>query len=326
VLIHPLLLNDEHNSFMKMTVDSRQLNAFAALARCGSFTVAARELFLTQSAVSHAIKALEDDIGCRLVDRIGKRIQLTPSGEQFLKHTENILREMQAARAGIEALSKWGHGRLRVGASTTACQHLLPAVLREFRESFPKCVIKIEPGDHGRQLELLRAGHVDLAFLLEPENETSDGLTFVPLFEDELRFFVAPQHPWAHLRSIPREALGSETLILYNKASYTFRLVADYFKDEKLALTNYIELGSMEAIKELAKLGLGAGVLAPWIASAELAKGTLVSLPLGPRKLRRQWSVAYWKGRRLALAEEIFVGLCETVAKDLEVTEFRAAG
>jgi LysR family transcriptional regulator, low CO2-responsive transcriptional regulator len=311
---------------LKTTIDSRQLSAFAALARCGSFTVAARELFLTQSAVSHAIRALEDDLGCRLVDRIGKRIQLTPSGEQFLRHTENILREMQAARSGVEALTKWGHGRLRVGASTTACQHLLPAVLREFRESFPKCVIKIEPGDHDRQLELLRGGHVDLAFLLEPKSEVSDGLTFVPLFEDELRFFVAPQHPWAQMRSVPRDAIASETLILYNKVSQTFRLVADYFKDEKIVLSNFIELGSMEAIKELSKLGLGAGVMAPWIASNELANGSLVSLPLGPRKLGRRWSVAYWKGRRLALAEEIFVGLCETVAKNLEVTQFKAAG
>ncbi len=311
---------------MKTTVDSRQLNAFAALARCGSFTLAARELFLTQSAVSHAIKALEDDLGCRLVDRIGKRIRLTASGEQFLKHTENILREMQSARNGMEALSRWGHGRLRVGASTTACQHLLPKVLREFRESFPKCVIRIEPGDHQRQLELLRAGHVDLAFLLEPHSEISEDLTFVPLFEDELRFFVAPQHPWAQLQGVPTGALETETLILYNKASYTFQLVADYFKEEKVVLTNFIELGSMEAIKELVKLGLGAGVLAPWIARSELADGTLVSLPLGRRKLSRRWSVAHWKGRRLALAEEIFVGLCETVARNLGVAELRAAG
>jgi DNA-binding transcriptional LysR family regulator len=187
-------------------------------------------------------------------------------------------------------------------------------------------VIKIEPGDHGKQLELLRAGHVDLAFLLEPTSEISEDLVFVPLFEDELRFFVAPQHPWAHLRSVPREALATETLILYNKASYTFRLVADYFKNEKVTLTNFIELGSMEAIKELVKLGLGAGILAPWIATSELANGTLVSLPLGQRKLSRRWSVAYWKGRRLALAEEIFVGLCETVAKNLGVAELKAAG
>jgi len=309
---------------MKKTIDSRQLHAFAALARRGSFTLAAKDLFLTQSAVSHAIKALEDDVGCRLVDRVGKRVLLTQAGEQFLRHTEKILREMETARAGIDTLSKWGHGRLRVGASTTACQYILPTVLREFRQSFPRCVIKIEPGDHSRQLDLLRAGQIDLALVLEPPPTIHDEFTFVPLFQDELRFFVAPLHPWARLGRISHDAIQSETLILYNKASYTFRLVSDYFREEKIVLSNFIELGSMEAIKELVKIGLGAGVLAPWIARAELENGSLVSVPLGGRKLRRCWSVAYLKGRRLALAEETYVGLCESVSEMLGLKTGRA--
>ena len=80
---------------MKPTLDSRQLHAFAALARRGSFTLAAKDLFLTQSAVSHAIKALEGDLGTRLLDRVGRRVLLTQAGEQFLRRTEKILREPQ---------------------------------------------------------------------------------------------------------------------------------------------------------------------------------------------------------------------------------------
>jgi DNA-binding transcriptional LysR family regulator len=309
---------------MKPTLDSRQLHAFSALARRGSFTLAAKDLFLTQSAISHAIKALEANLGCRLVERVGKRVLLTQAGEQFLRHTEKILREMETARAGLDTLSKWGHGRLRVGASTTACQHILPTVLREFRQSFPRCVIKIEPGDHNRQLELLRTGQVDLALILEPPDALQDEFMFVPLFYDELRFFVAPLHPWAKLGRAPHESIGSETLILYSKTSFTFRLMNDYFREEKILLSNFIELGSMEAIKELAKIGLGVGVLAPWIARAELEKGSLVSVPLGSRKLCRCWSVAYLKGRRLALAEETFVGLCESVTEMLGLKASRA--
>lgn len=302
---------------MKATIDSRQIHAFVALARRGSFTLAAKDLYLTQSAVSHAMKALEEDIGCRLIDRVGRRIQLTQAGEQFLRHAENILREMQLARVEMEAHGKWGHGRLRVGASTTACEHILPTALREFRESFPHCLIKIEPGDLDRQIELLRASQVDLALILEPAAAVAEDLVFVPLFADELRFFVAPHHPWVRTGQVPREQVGTETLILYNKGSYTFKLVSDYFRQEKVLLTNVIELGSMDAIKELVKLGLGAGVLAPWVARHELETGALVSLPLGDRKLERRWGVAYWKGRRLALAEETFVGLCHTVAESL---------
>jgi DNA-binding transcriptional LysR family regulator len=258
------------------------------VARRSSFTLAAKELFLTQSAVSHAMKSLEEELGCRLLDRVGKRVLLTQAGEQFLQHTEKILREMELARGGLDALTNWGHGRLRVGASTTACQYILPTVLREFKQSFPKCVIKIEPGDHADQLAL---------------------------FEDELRFVVSPMHPWAVAGHVIREDITSETLVLYNKTSYTFRMVSEYFREEKIALSNFIELGSMEAIKELVKLGLGAGVLAPWIAKAELESGALVSFPLGKRKLRRNWGVVHLKGRRLPLGEETFVGLCRTVTE-----------
>jgi DNA-binding transcriptional LysR family regulator len=310
---------------MKPTLDSRQLYAFAALARRGSFTLAAKDLFLTQSAVSHAIKALEEDVGCRLLDRVGRRVMLTQAGEQFLRHTEKILREMETARTGLEALTKWGHGRLRVGASTTACQHILPAVLREFRQSYPKCVIRIEPGDHGQQLDLLRSGHIDLALMIEPPSAVLAEFAFVPLFQDELRFLVAPLHPWAKLGRAPRDSIESETLVLYNKTSHTFRLVGDYFREEKIVLSNFIELGSMEAIKELVKIGIGAGILAPWIARTELENGSLVSLPLGHRKLRRRWGVAHLKGRRLALGEETFVGLCTSVCEVLGLTDNSAA-
>lgn len=303
--------------------DTRQLQAFAALARLGSFTQAAHELHLTQSAISHAIKALEEQAGCRLFDRAGRRVALTQAGEQLLKHVDKILAEMKNARLGLEELSRWGHGRLRLGASTTACQYILPGVLREFKQSFPKCVISIDPGDHGHQVELLLQNRVDLAIMLEPEDKRE--LAFVPLFEDEMRFLLAPVHPWAKAGRASRADFAEQTLILYNQTSYTFRLVKEYFRAEGLPLANYLELGSMEAIKELAKVGLGIGVVAPWVARAELEAGALVSLPLGKRKLRRRWGVAYVRGRRLSLGEETFVGLCQTVTGEFARPDGAAA-
>jgi DNA-binding transcriptional LysR family regulator len=308
---------------MKRTLDSRQLLAFATLARRGSFTLTAQEIFLTQSAVSHTIKGLERELGARLFDRIGKRAHLTQAGEQLLRHADRILREMEEARAGLEQLQNWGHSRLRLGTSPAACQYLLPTVLREFKQSFPKCVIRIEPGDGPQMVSLLQAGQVDLALMLAPAE--AEDLAFRPVFEDELRVLVSPQHPWARAGRVPRGALSSETVIIYNKASYTFRLLAEYFARDGVTLQNPIELGSMEAIKELAKLGVGVGILAPWIARKEIADGSLVSLPLGgARRLRRVWGVAHLKGRRLALAEETFAGLCESVAETLHLRD-RAA-
>jgi len=91
---------------MKPILDSRKLLAFATLARCGSFTQTARELFLTQSAVSHAIKSLEQELGCRLFDRLGRKARPTPAGQRLLEHADRILAEMQRARADVQTLDK----------------------------------------------------------------------------------------------------------------------------------------------------------------------------------------------------------------------------
>src|SRR5260221_10304389 len=154
---------------MSLPLDTRQLRAFATLARTGSFTIAARQLFLSQSAVSHSMKALEQEVGCRLLDRMGKKVLLTQAGETLLHYAERILNEMNAARGALEELGKWGRGRLRVGASTTACQYILPPVLRDFKQEYPKSLISIEPGDTGKALELLRSNRIDLPVVLEPK-------------------------------------------------------------------------------------------------------------------------------------------------------------
>ncbi len=295
---------------MSLPLDTRQLRAFATLARTGSFTIAARQLFLSQSAVSHSMKALEQEVGCRLLDRMGKKVLLTQAGETLLHYAERILNEMNAARGALEELGKWGRGRLRVGASTTACQYILPPVLRDFKQEYPKSLISIEPGDTGKALELLRSNRIDLAVVLEPKNE--EQLDFHPLFSDELMFLVGASHPWAPNRCVVRAEIPKQNYVLYNKESYTFRLIEQYFREENMVLNTVIELGSMDAIKELVKLGLGASIIAPWIAARELQEKSVVTLPLGKRKLTRVWGIAHWRNRRLTLAEETFIALCKT--------------
>src|ERR1700709_465617 len=98
---------------MTQPLDSRQLRAFCILARTSSFTQTAHELNLSQSAISHSMKALEADIGCRLLDRMGKTVVLTQAGEQLLVHAERILAEMIDARTELGHLGKWGRSRLR---------------------------------------------------------------------------------------------------------------------------------------------------------------------------------------------------------------------
>lgn len=312
---------------MKPTLDSRQLHAFVALARRGSFTLAAKDLNLTQSAVSHAIKALELDVGCRLLDRVGRRVMLTEPGEQLLRHAEKILGEMSSARAGIEGLARWGRARLRLGAGTTACQYILPGALSRFREQFPQCTVRLDSGEQAQLLDRLRLGQTDLVVGIEPVRPLREEFGFLPLFQDELRFLVATRHPWAGAASAAPEAnaIEAETLLLPHRASPTFRALAEYFRGESVAPRNVIELANAGAIKELARVGMGAGVAAPWLAQAEVAAGSLVSVPLGQRPLRRSWGVISLKGRRLAPGEEAFVRHCRAVAERLIPAEPVAA-
>jgi DNA-binding transcriptional LysR family regulator len=219
---------------------------------------------------------------------------------------------MESARESLGQLGKWGQGRLRLGVSTTACQHLLPTVLREFKESFPDHSITIEPGDTPELVNALLNHRVDLAMCLDPGNDPQ--LETHHLFTDELQFIVGARHPWATAGKVERIEIPRANYILYSKNSVTFRLVQDYFRQEQVVLNTVIELGSMEATKELVKLGLGVSILAPWIARKEIDDGSLVALPLGRRKLQRRWGILQWRGKRLTLAEETFIGLCKSAS------------
>jgi len=300
---------------MNAPLDSRQLRAFRVLARTGSFTQTARELHLTQSGISHSMKALEAEIGCRLLDRLGKKVILTQAGEQLLQHAEKILQEMEAARESLTQLGKWGRGRLRLGASTTACQYLIPPVLREFKESFPDHAISLEPGDTPQLVASLLRQRIDLALTLEAEKEPK--LEFHPLFTDEMQFVVSALHPWARTKRVERGDIPRQSYILYSKHSITFQMIEAYFRHEDMILNTIIEAGSMEATKELVKLGLGVSILAPWVAKKEIEEGSLVALPLGRKKLQRRWGILHWRRKRLTLAEETFIGLCESASSSL---------
>ena len=125
---------------------------------------------------------------------------------------------------------------------------------------------------------------------------------------------MAALHPWAKAGRVERAEIPRQNYILYNKHSVTFRLIEDYFRREEMVLNTVIEVGSMEATKELVKLGIGVSILAPWIAQKEIEEGSLVALPLGRRKLQRRWGILHWRGKRLNLAEETFIGLCESAS------------
>lgn len=297
---------------MDHPLDTRQLRAFIALAHSGSFTMAGRELHLTQSAISHGIKALETDLGCQLFHRQGKSVHLTHHGRELLPHAESIMQEMSQARASLGALDMTPRGRLTIGCTPAASQFILPTVFREFKESFSQYEIRVVPGETPQTIERLLANEIDLSVTLRPADVSR--IDCHGIFEDELEFLVSPLHPW--VSKPPRlKDVGSQTFIVSSRNSLNFTLIHEFFLKQGIRLNHFIELGSSEAIKELAKLGLGVAIAARWIARAEIEAGQLTPVPLPKGKLKRRWITSSLKGRPLNLAERTFVGLCEEVGR-----------
>ncbi len=167
-------------------------------------------------------------------------------------------------------------------------------------------------------LERLAEGTLDLGVVVRTDRpDRAARVTYVDLFTDDLGVLVSPLHPWARAGRADRRQLGEQRLILFSRHSATFRLVERYLAKAGVPLRDFIELGSMEAIKELVKMGLGVGVAAAWVARPEIAERSLVWLPLPGGRLRRTWSVAAAAARELTVAEQTFVGLCQDVAVGL---------
>jgi DNA-binding transcriptional LysR family regulator len=294
------------------TIDSRQLLAFYTLVKTGSFTETARELNLTQSAISHSVKNLEEDLRCQLVTRTGRKIHITDDGEGLYRDAQAILNQMKSARGKIQDRANLGRGKLRIGASTTACQCILPNVLREFNECFPDCILSIVPADTPALLGMIRRHEIDLAIVVDPGN--AKDVTIKPLFSDELVLVTSPIHIFAQKGSVKMEQIAKERLVLYNKSSHTFGLIEQFFRQSKLALQNYIELGSMEAIKELIAINYGVSFLASWVVENEINRGSLARIQVGRHRIHREWGICYANEKKLSITEETFLGICKSVA------------
>src|SRR6185503_19330897 len=144
-------------------METRLLRMFCAVAESGSLVTAAGKLHLTSSAISHGIKSLETELGCRLFDRAGKRMVLNHLGERLLTEVKPPLTALEAAAEAVRRLGKLGQTRLRVGAAACICHHILPSVIREMKKSHAHLEIQVESGDMPEMMELIHANKVDIA-------------------------------------------------------------------------------------------------------------------------------------------------------------------
>jgi LysR family transcriptional regulator, low CO2-responsive transcriptional regulator len=294
---------------MDWVPDLRQLRAFVAVVEDGSFTLAARRLFVTQSAVSHSLRTLEEQLSCKLLDRSGKKIALTVEGELLLKRCKRVIFELDQASRDLDGLRRWGQTRIRIGTPHSLCHFIVPSVLREFRDCFPRCEPVIEAGDTTVLLDRLADAELDLVVGLRPRGRSDEG--YRPMFHDQLAFVVSPFHPWVKDDEPILPTLADQQFIIYAKATETHRLIDEWLEKKGGRGKKPLVLGDMQAIKEMAKLGVGVGVVASWVAAREISDGSLKVVALPEPGIQREWGVFHSAGREPSLVEETFIGLCE---------------
>jgi LysR family transcriptional regulator, low CO2-responsive transcriptional regulator len=291
--------------------ETRHLKTFQLLARTRSFSETARRLFLTQSAVSHQIRALEREASTRLFDRARNGVYLTQPGELLLRYVDETIARLEEAQAALAEMQTEGRGRLRLGVSAALGLHLLPPVLREFKRRYAQQQISVVLGDTPPTVERLIKGDLDVGVVVlpvaRPDIETLD------LFEDELAVIVYPGHPWAKRKRIDVVEIPKQQFIVYSKSSATFRIVEKFFQDEGIVLSSFIEAGDIEMVKELIKLELGVGIMAPWTAQKEIQSGSLVARRLTQRRIRRTWGLIHMTGRAWPPSHRVFSGLCRNL-------------
>ena len=258
-------------------MELRQLNTFRMVASTLNFSRAAEVLNYVPSNVTMQIKALEEELGVRLFDRLGKQLVLTTAGKRFLTYVQGVLDKLDEARSVVhdnEVLS----GTLTISANEVVCAYRLPALFQRFRSQHPGVRLIFRSVSNQQLKQALFEGTADVVFILD-EPLRSTGLAVEPMLEETFRFFAAPDHPLAKRTVLRLEDFHGE-VFLTNEKGCPYRTMFDRpFEKEGIDSITYLEFQSAEAIKQCAISGIGIAFLPEIVAEAEVGRGELVVLP-----------------------------------------------
>ena len=241
-------------------MDTQALTAFLAVAESGSFSTAAERLFLTQPAVSKRIAHLEQQLGTRLFDRVGRRIRLTEAGEALLPRARQVLLDLEDMSRAISNLTGTVSGTLRIGTSHHIGLHRLPPVLRRFSREYPDVKLDIHFIDSEEAWEAVLHGDLEMGVVTLPP-QPDPRLHSQAVWQDPLVFMAAPEHPLARLDRVTLETLTGYSAILPSPVTFTRRIVESLFEEQALTLNISMSTNYLETIHMMVSIGLGWSVL-----------------------------------------------------------------
>ncbi|ESS58482.1 DNA-binding transcriptional regulator YeiE [Kosakonia cowanii] len=287
-----------------MHITLRQLEVFAEVLKSGSTTQASQRLALSQSAVSAALTDLEGQLGVQLFDRVGKRLVVNEHGR--LLYPRALAALEQASE--IEQLFREANGAIRVFASSTIGNYILPEVIAHYRRDFPELPLELSVGNSQDVITAVADFRVDIGLIEGPCHAAE--IIAEPWLEDELVVFAPPSSPLLQ-SEVTLEALAAAPWILRERGSGT-REIVDYLLLSHLPQFQLgMELGNSEAIKHAVRHGLGISCLSRRVIAEQLETGTLVEVPLPlPRLVRTLWRIHH-RQKHLSSALTRFIRYCD---------------
>ncbi len=255
----------------------------------GSLTKAADSLFLTQSALSHQLKDLENRTGLPVFERVNKKLLLTHAGRRIMESAGSILPQLSRLNDDIQAFRKGKVSSLRISTECYTCYHWLPEVITRLKSRMDQVEISIVAGATQRPLEYLLNGELDLAIVSEKPDHPAIHTTH--LFSDNLVAVLPRNHPYTRSRKALTAAdFATEDLLIYDAYGAQNHFSKEFFRETSPKTITRIQL--TEAIVEMINAGMGIGIFATWVIAPYLKSKDIVTIPLKSPLRKRVWQAA----------------------------------
>jgi len=302
----------------RVDFDLRQLEIFCQVVRHRSFSEAAKAVHLAQASVSERISGLEKMVGAPLLDRRGRRVVPTKTGEILYTHALRLLEMKQDTCEELESFLGIRRGEILLGASTIPGEYILPGLIKLFRESYPGVSVRMKIGDTEEITARILEGGLELGVV--GSKSKLKNLTCQELWDDELVLAVPVSHRWAGRKSIRLEDLREEPFILRESGSGTLKILEDHLQKlpgSGLGDFNPVAvLGSSTAVKEGVKAGLGVSIISSRAVRTELESGILKTLKLEGLSIRRRFYLVRDRQRILSPLAKTFARFLQEQAKE----------
>jgi DNA-binding transcriptional LysR family regulator len=293
-----------------------QLRTFHQAAKSLNFTVAGKNLFVSQPAVTAQIKLFEEFCDLDLFAKKGRRIYLTDEGKTIFNYTSKIFELEHDLEKTIYDLQKLKQGCLRIGTTKTYARYLMPVLLTPFHQSFPGVTIELNEGSSLEMSEHVLDFRNSLAIIARGDDNPD--IHFIPLFREEVVLIAASDYHLTKMDGISIKELVGEPIAMKEIGSGTRRLVEECFGNDREKLNILAETSNMDFIKELVKQGEGISFLVKTAVKRELAEGTLVTIPISNRSLSLDVCIAYLRDYRLPMAAKAFLDFLQPVVQSNE--------